>query len=126
MNSNISFITNEEDQSLKERSRALIKGTSFFDCLVGYFYSSGFYAVYPALKNTDKIRILIGIGTNRQTFDMLGQANKQPQSVLDFSHAETKQEIEGRVEKIVTAKNENTEASVSALEAEIDRRVYSL
>ena len=49
MNPNISFITNEENQSLKERFRTLIKDSSFFDCLVGYFYSSGFYAIYPAL-----------------------------------------------------------------------------
>jgi hypothetical protein len=58
MNTNLSFITNEKKQSLKERFSALIKNTSFFDCLVGYFYSSGFFAVYPALENTDKIRIL--------------------------------------------------------------------
>jgi superfamily II DNA/RNA helicase len=107
MNTNLSFITNEENQSLKERFRALIKDTSFFDCLVGYFYSSGFHAVYPALENTDKIRILIGIGTNRQTFDMLGQANKQPQSVFDFSHAETKQKIENLVENEMADSEDN-------------------
>ncbi|MFO8163160.1 MAG: phospholipase D-like domain-containing protein [Desulfatiglandales bacterium] len=107
MNKNLSFITNEENQSLKERFRALIKDTSFFDCLVGYFYSSGFYAVYPALDNTDKIRILIGIGTNRQTFDMLEQANRQPQSVFDFSHAETKQEIEDLVENEMADSEDN-------------------
>jgi superfamily II DNA or RNA helicase len=107
MNTNLSFITNEENQSLKERFRALIKDTSFFDCLVGYFYSSGFYAVYPALENTDKIRILIGIGTNRQTFDMLEQANRQPQSVFAFSHAETKQEIENLVENEMADSEDN-------------------
>ena len=107
MNSNLSFITNEENQSLKERFRTLIKDTSFFDCLVGYFYSSGFYAVYPALENTDKIRILIGIGTNRQTFDMLEQANRQLQSVFDFSHAETKQEIENLVENEMADSEDN-------------------
>ena len=107
MSSNLSFITNEENQSLKERFRALIKDTSFFDCLVGYFYSSGFYAVYPALENTDKIRILIGIGTNRQTFDMLEQANRQPQSVFAFSHAETKQEIENLVENEMADSEDN-------------------
>ena len=49
MNTDLSFITNEENQNLKERFMVLIKDTSFFDCLVGYFYSSGFHAVYPAL-----------------------------------------------------------------------------
>ena len=93
MNRSISIITNEENQSLKERLRSLIKDTSFFDCLVGYFYSSVFCAVYPALEKTGKIRILIGIGTDRQTFDMLEQANGQSQSVFDFFYAETKQEL---------------------------------
>jgi len=107
MNTNLSFITNEENQSLKERFRALIKDTSFFDCLVGYFYSSGFYSVYPALENTEKIRILIGIGTNKQTFDMMEKANRQTQSVFDFSHAETKQEVEHLVENEMADSEDN-------------------
>ena len=107
MDVNLSFITNEENQSLKERFKKLIKDTSFFDCLVGYFYSSGFHAVYPALENTDKIRILIGIGTNRQTFDMLEQANRQPQPAYDFSHAETKEEIENLIENEMAASQDN-------------------
>ena len=37
MNTDLSFITNEENQSLKNRFEVLIKDTSFFDCLVGYF-----------------------------------------------------------------------------------------
>jgi len=107
MNNNLSFITNEESQSLKERFRTLIKDTSFFDCLVGYFYSSGFYTLYPALENTDKMRILIGISTNRQTFDMMEQANKQSQQAFDFSHAETKQEIENLVENEMADSEDN-------------------
>ena len=107
MKNSLSFITNEENQSLKERFRTLIKDTSFFDCLVGYFYSSGFYAVYPALEKTDKIRILIGIGTNRQTFDMMEQAKQQPQQEFNFSHAETKQEIENLVENEMADSEDN-------------------
>lgn len=107
MNTDLSFIANEENKSLKERFKALIKDTSFFDCLVGYFYSSGFYAVYPALESTDKIRILIGIATNRQTLGVLEQANRQPQSVFDFSHAETKQEIENLVENEMADSEDN-------------------
>ena len=47
MNStDLAFITNEEQQNLKARFGVLIKDTKFFDCLVGYFYTSGFHAVY--------------------------------------------------------------------------------
>ncbi len=98
MNNNLSFITNEENQSLKDRFKTLIKDTSFFDCLVGFFYSSGFYAIYPSLENTEKIRVLIGIGTNKQTFEEMKQANKKSYQEIDFSYAETKQRIENLVE----------------------------
>jgi hypothetical protein len=67
MNTDLSFITNEQNQSLKDRFEILIKDTSFFDCLVGYFYTSGFHALYKSLEKTKKIRILIGISTNKQT-----------------------------------------------------------
>jgi hypothetical protein len=61
------FITNEGEKNLKERFRVLIKDTRFFDVLVGYFYSSGFYALSQPLQLAEKIRILIGISTDRQT-----------------------------------------------------------
>jgi len=107
MNTDLSFITNEKNKNLKERFRVLIKDTFFFDCLVGYFYSSGFHAVYPVLENTEKIRILIGIGTNRQTLEMM-QIKKYPtQSSFDFSHAEAKQEIETLVETEMADSEDN-------------------
>lgn len=82
--SDLTFITNEENHTLKERFETLIKDTSLFDCLVGYFYSSGFHAIYSSLENTEKIRILIGISTSRQTFGMLEKANKPTQQTFDF------------------------------------------
>ena len=107
MNTDLSFITNEEKQSLKERFEILIKDTSFFDCLVGYFYSSGFHAIYQSLESTEKIRILIGISTSRQTFELLENANKPKQQQIDFSHAETKQEVENLVQKEMEDSEDN-------------------
>lgn len=86
--SDLTFITNEKGQNLLERFKVLIKDTEFFDVLVGYFYTSGFHAIYKSLENTKKIRILIGINTNRQTLDLIEQAAQQE---LQFSHAETKE-----------------------------------
>ena len=100
MNTDLTFVTNEKNQNLKDRFEVLIKDTKFFDCLVGFFYTSGFYAIYKSLEATDKIRILIGISTSRQTYDLLNkavtdlsavptaQAGKQQE--FQFSHAETK------------------------------------
>jgi superfamily II DNA or RNA helicase len=99
MDTDLSFITNEKNQSLKERFNILIQSTALFDCLVGYFYSSGFHAIYPSLEDTEKIRILIGISTGADVFDMLKKAESPAQQSFDFSHAETGQKIEYLVQK---------------------------
>jgi len=99
MNTDLSFLTNDKNYTLRDRFEVLIKDTSFFDCLVGYFYTSGFHAIYKSLENTQKIRILIGISANRQTYDLLVRANKPKQQVMEFSHAETKERVEELVEK---------------------------
>ncbi|MCK4445595.1 MAG: helicase, partial [Candidatus Marinimicrobia bacterium] len=98
-NTDLTFITNEEQQNLKARFQVLIKDTKLFDCLVGYFYTSGFHAVYKSLENTEKIRILIGISTSKLTYDLLAKANQNFQQSIQFSHAETKQEYSGLLEK---------------------------
>ena len=48
MNTDLTFITNEQNRNLLERFKVLIKDTEFFDVLVGYFYTSGFYAIYKS------------------------------------------------------------------------------
>ncbi|MDO8746803.1 MAG: hypothetical protein Q7J70_03960, partial [Thermodesulfovibrionales bacterium] len=103
----LTFITNEHSQNLKKRFEVLIKDTKLFDCLVGYFFTSGFHAIYRSLENTDKIRILIGISTNRQTYDLLKTAVQDNQQSLQFSHSETKLAIEGLVEKEMEDSEDN-------------------
>jgi len=107
MHTDLSFITNEENHNLKERFRVLIKDSAFFDCLVGYFYSSGFHAVYPALEKTEKIRILIGISTSRKTFDLMEEAETKSQQSIDFSHAEAKEKVETLVEHEMAESEDN-------------------
>jgi len=94
VNTDLTFITNEKNHNLKERFEVLIKDTKLFDCLVGFFYTSGFHAIYKPLEGTEKIRILIGISTSRQTYDLLQIRDKEKQQSLQFSHAETKQEFQ--------------------------------
>jgi superfamily II DNA or RNA helicase len=107
MTTDLTFITNEKGKYLKERFEVLIKDSKLFDCLVGYFYTSGFHAIYNSLKNTEKIRILIGISTNKQTYDLLNTAKQGQQQSLQFSHAETKKEIEGLIEKEMEESEDN-------------------
>ena len=107
MNSDLTFITNEKNRNLLERFGVLIKDTRFFDVLVGYFFSSGFHALYQSLEKAEKIRILIGISTSRQIYDLLSTARKEEQQSIQFSHAETKQEVESLVEKEMEDSQDN-------------------
>jgi hypothetical protein len=89
MSTDTRFITNQNGQSLVDRFVTLIgNDTEAFDCLVGYFYSSGFHLLSPTLQQTDKIRILIGLSTDTKTFDLIQTSKKQAE--LNLSHAETK------------------------------------
>ncbi len=77
MTTDLTFITNENGQSLKDRFNVLIKDSRFFDVLSGYFYTSGFYAIYKSLENTEKVRILVGISTDKKAFDLFTTAKKK-------------------------------------------------
>lgn len=94
MSTDLTFITNEQGKNLKERFNVLIKDTRLFDVLVGYFYTSGFHAVYKSLEKTEKIRILIGISTNKQTYSFIEESREPKQIAMEFSHAEAKDEFE--------------------------------
>ena len=91
--SDLTFITNEAGQSLRDRFATLLhKDTRFFDCLVGYFFISGFYRIYPALENVEKIRILVGLQTDRTAYDLLQRAKEQGELNLQ-SHATAKEQV---------------------------------
>lgn len=64
----LTFFTNEQGQTLADRfSKIIQNNTQFFDVLVGYFRASGFYELYKALENVEKIRILVGINVDEET-----------------------------------------------------------
>lgn len=112
--SDLTFIINENEQNLKQRFEVLIQDSRFFDCLVGYFYVSGFSSIYKSLKETEKIRILIGISTSKQVYDLMGFA-KNNQSSFEFSHAETKREYEQLIEKEMEESEDNFEVEDSVI-----------
>lgn len=109
MNSDLTFITNEAKKTLLDRFSVLIKDTKCFDVLVGYFFSSGFYAIYKSLETTEKIRILIGISTNRQVFDFLQQSGSYKQQTFQYSHAEIKEKFSEGVEDEMSVSQDNSE-----------------
>ncbi len=82
----LTFIVNEEGKTLKSRFEQLIKDCKYFDCIVAYFYISGFHSLYKALENTERIRILIGVAVSEETYNLI--------KITSFSNYETKQIIE--------------------------------
>jgi superfamily II DNA or RNA helicase len=99
MTGDLTFITNEEGQSLEKRFSELIKDTRYFDCLVGYFYVSGFHALYKSLESSEKIRILIGISTSPETYNLIQEATESEQQTVFTSHKESKEEFSKLVVK---------------------------
>jgi hypothetical protein len=92
MSSDLTFVTNEPGNNLRDRFSALLTDdTRLFDCLVGYFYISGFHKIYPALENVDKVRILVGLQTDRTAYELWQHARRDGE--LSLSHASTKQKV---------------------------------
>ena len=97
VSSDLTFITNEPGKHLSDRFSVLLgANTRFFDCLVGYFFISGFHKLHPALSKTEKIRILVGIKTDRATYELIQSANAQQEFVLEF-HAHVRQRLPGEI-----------------------------
>ena len=95
--SDMTFISNEAGRTLRERFAALLgNDTRQFDCLVGYFFISGFHKLYPSLENIEKIRILVGLRTDTAVWNLLqdsGQPNAAPET-LPFQHSASHAEVE--------------------------------
>ena len=63
----LKFFTNEPERDLYSRfSKILKSNTQFFDILVGYFRTSGFFKLYPAMEDVEKIRILVGLNVDKK------------------------------------------------------------
>ncbi|MGH9426417.1 MAG: hypothetical protein ACRD2L_08965, partial [Terriglobia bacterium] len=78
MSSDLTFVTNEPGKSLRDRFGVLLRhNTRYFDCLVGYFFISGFYKLYPFLGQVEKTRILVGLQTDRTAYELLQKAQEQ-------------------------------------------------
>ncbi len=88
----LTFFTNEPDRTLQERfNRILRNNTQFFDVIVGYFRTSGFYKLYEAMESIEKIRILVGLDVDKKTVEILDSAK------LSMSNKEIKEEFSKNV-----------------------------
>lgn len=68
VNNDLTFFTNEPDRDLYSRFSNILKSnTQFFDILVGYFRTSGFFKMYQSMESVEKIRILVGLNVDKYT-----------------------------------------------------------
>lgn len=102
----LTFFTNEEGHTLLSRFKSTLKDTQLFDVLVGYFRASGFYQLYDALEPVDKIRILVGLSVDRDSYDVM-QYHHQTGSFDFESHQRTKKRYQQNLKEEIENSDEN-------------------
>lgn len=113
----LKFFTNEPERDLYSRFAAILKSnTQFFDVLVGYFRTSGFFKLYPSLESVEKIRILVGLNVDRFTVKIIDRMKEEVQ-YTSFTHKEAKEILEETVEQ-------EFDASATTSEVEKGVRVF--
>ena len=141
VNNDLTFFTNEPDRDLYSRFSSILKSnTQFFDILVGYFRTSGFFKMYQSMESVEKIRILVGLNVDKYTVKIIDKANMElgydspttkqakesfGESVeIEFEEAEPTSEIEQGVRTFVDwLKNGKLELRMY-MEAPIHAKVY--
>ncbi len=86
----LTFFTNEEGRALVDRFKSILKDVRYFDILVGYFRTSGFYQLYESFETIEKIRILVGLNTDKKTYQIIEKA-KNSDSIDFESHIRVKE-----------------------------------
>src|SRR5690606_23173153 len=81
MQSDLTFFTNEPGSTLLDRFIKTLKDGKYFDVLVGYFRTSGFFRLYQSFESIDKIRILVGLNIDKRTYEIIEESR---QTTIDF------------------------------------------
>ncbi|MDF1612888.1 helicase-related protein [Stygiobacter electus] len=105
MDTDLTFFTNESGSTLLDRFTKTLKDGKYFDILVGYFRTSGFFRLYQSFESIDKIRILVGLNIDKNTYDIIEETK---QTTIDF---ETNQNTRTIFSSGVVSELENSEDS---------------
>lgn len=117
----LTFFTNDKNQTLLDRFKVTLKDTQFFDVLVGYFRASGFYQLYESIESVDKTRILVGLGIDQETQKAMDHFRSQ--TVMDFeSHKTAKNQFQDTLVKEI----EEAEESDDKLELGLNKFIEFL
>lgn len=105
--SDLTFFTNEENNTLYDRfNKILNNNVQFFDVLVGYFRSSGFYKMYESMEKVEKTRILVGLNLDKKSVELIQIAQNEMQ--MEFT---SNKEAKERYSKEVSDEIESSEDS---------------
>jgi superfamily II DNA/RNA helicase len=108
MTTDTRFFTNEAGLALIDRFKATLKDSKYFDILVGYFRLSGFYQLYDSFEKIDKIRILVGLSVDKETYNTI--LYNRENGIIDFeSDKNTKLQYEQNVISEIEAVSGNNE-----------------
>lgn len=115
MYNDLTFFTNQDGQSLLERFNKILRNnTQYFDVLVGYFRSSGFYNLYEAMEGIEKIRILVGINVDKKTIDLIDES-KNYQIELKIPKKEVLEEVVQNINNEFEKSDDTEEVELGAL-----------
>jgi len=105
------FFTNKDGNSLFKKFQGVFKyqNVFFFDALVGYFRSSGYFKLRPFLEEVPEIRILVGINADK----LIAESKRKGQVYLE-NPDKTKEEYLEFIRKDIekAAYTEETEKSI--------------
>ena len=104
----LTFFTNEPDRDLYSRFSNILKNnTQYFDILVGYFRTSGFFKLYDAMHDIEKIRVLVGLNTDAKTLEIINLSHKETKETYgqdveeEFSQSEDSLGVEQGVKAFI-------------------------
>ncbi|MDR2570729.1 MAG: phospholipase D-like domain-containing protein, partial [Oscillospiraceae bacterium] len=104
----LTFFTNEPERDLYSRFNTILtNNTQFFDVLVGYFRTSGFFKLYSAMSNIERIRVLVGLNVDAKTFEIIQQSHKEAKDDFgeeverEFNESEDSESVEQGVRTFI-------------------------
>ncbi len=108
----LTFFTNEENNTLYDRfNKILNNNVQFFDVLVGYFRSSGFYKMYESMDKVEKTRILVGLNLDKKSVELIQTAQNEMQ--MEFtSNKEAKEQYSKEVSDEIESSEDSKDVEI--------------
>ena len=94
--SDLKFFTNEPNRDLYSKFQSILRDnhTNFFDILVGYFRTSGFFKICDAMNNISKIRVLVGLNVDKITAQIAVKKNFCEKIEDEFNRSDFSADVE--------------------------------